>query len=157
MNRNQVISYLDKEGVNVSKITEDISTLSLTKFLISLRKHKKRLEAESVDLGVTFNNNAQAIAFLETFGRGMANASMSYYLTGVEFNSAMTALDISAVVPNDSNVINDGNILEPVTDSELLILAGNTVTQVGSYTANSDLILNQTLPLSTSASSQVPG
>lgn len=101
------------------------------------------------------NDNQQAIQFVQNFARGAANATYSFYLTAKKFLAEWNALDIAAVIPNDSNVIQDGNSLQPVTDGQIQILQANLQTLVNTFEANSDLILNQTIVVSTSANSQV--
>jgi hypothetical protein len=101
------------------------------------------------------NINPQAIAFVQNYVRGTANAIGSALLTMQKCLNEWNLLDIAAVIPNDSNVIQDGNALQPLTDAQVQIFIANLSTILAIFTNNSNLIENQQLVAATSYNSQV--
>jgi hypothetical protein len=101
------------------------------------------------------NSNPQAIAFTQSYIRGACNAVMSAQATMQKCVNEWTELDIAAVIPNDSNVIQDGNILQPLTDAQVQTIIANFNTLLAEFSANTNLIYNQILIGATSFNSQV--
>ncbi len=109
------------------------------------------------------NTNAQAIAFSNTYARVGADVVVSAYLTMKRVVQVWTGQSISTVIPNDSNLIQDGATVAsgvadgraPITDAQVTILIANMNTLIASFEASSNLILNQCLQVSVNAQSKV--
>lgn len=109
------------------------------------------------------NVNAQAIAFDNNYARRGADAVVSAYLTMKRVVQVWTGQNIAAVIPSDTNLIQDGATVAsgtadgrpPVTNQQINILIANLNTLIGQFEANSNLILNQMLQVSVNANSLV--
>lgn len=107
------------------------------------------------------NTNQQAINFDNTYARGGSNNVVSCYLTMKRVLQVWNGQNIVSVIPNDSNLIQDGATVAngqpdgrpPVTDAQINIMISNMTTLIAQFEANSNLILNQFLQISNSAAS----
>lgn len=62
-----------------------------------------------------------------------------------------TAQDIVAIIPNDSNLVQDGSTVAsgtpdgrpPITDAQVELVIANANSLLATFTANSNLLLNQ--------------
>jgi hypothetical protein len=102
------------------------------------------------------NSNPQAIAFTQQYIRGACNALMSAVATLQATVTEWTQESIATVIPNDSNVVQDGNVLQPLTDAQIQTIIANFNTVLATFSANTNLIYNQILVGATSFASQVP-
>jgi hypothetical protein len=99
------------------------------------------------------NANAQAIAFSNTKVRPAADALTTAYLTLQTLVAEWNAQNIAAVIPNDSNFIQDGATVAsgtpdgrpPITDGQINIFISNANSFLSFMQANTNLILNQTM------------
>jgi hypothetical protein len=112
---------------------------------------------------VANNVNAQAIAFANNYARVVANDIVSCYLTMLRCQQVWNSQSLVNVIPNDANLIQDGATVAagqgdgraPITDAQVNILISNLATLLAPFTANSNLILNQTLQVHTQGQSVV--
>jgi hypothetical protein len=118
---------------------------------------------------VANNTNQQAVAFDNNYARVGANTVVSCYLTMVRTLQVWNGQNLQAVIPNDANLVDDGSIpggsfvgqpplgngRAPVTDAQIQTMIANMTTLVASFTANSNLILNQFLQIATNGTSAV--
>lgn len=97
------------------------------------------------------NTNAQAILFSNEKVRPVADAVITAVLSMQTLIAEWNAQDITAIIPNDSNFIQDGATVAsgtpdgrpPIMDSQVQTMISNCNTLVGYFTASSDLLLNQ--------------
>jgi hypothetical protein len=68
---------------------------------------------------VSVNSNAQAIGFVQSYVRPVNNALCGVKLGIDKLLAQWSNLSIATVIPNDSNLIGDGNTLNPVLDSQV--------------------------------------
>ncbi len=109
------------------------------------------------------NTNAQAIAFANNYARKCADDVVSCYLTMKRTSQVWTGQSIVTVIPNDSNLIQDGATVAsgtadgraPITDAQVNTLISNLATLIASFEASSNLILNQMLQVAVNSSSVV--
>lgn len=67
------------------------------------------------------NTNAQAIAFVNTKIRPMADELASCYLSAKKINDLWNAQSVSTVIPNDATLISDGSAIDgrpQITDAQ---------------------------------------
>lgn len=103
---------------------------------------------------MAFNTNAQAIAFMPTI-RGSANAVMSAYMTILKETQLWTQLVMGNVIPNDANIVEDGNVLNPAVDSVIETHISDMNSLITFLQANSNAIIDRLQLLATSYNSQV--
>jgi hypothetical protein len=114
------------------------------------------------------NTNPQAIAFCNTKVRPVANEVMSAFLSAQTLITEWNSQNIASIIPNDSNPIQDGATTAngsgagsgadgrpPITDAQVNILISNLNSFVAFFTANSNLILDQTMSMANDAQSVI--
>lgn len=110
------------------------------------------------------NTNQEAINFDNNYARPVADEVVSAYLTLKRFVQVWNGQSVVSVIPNDSNPIQDGATTAngtgqdgrpPVTDAQINVEVSNANTIIALFEANSNLILNQFLQLSSNAQSKV--
>lgn len=110
------------------------------------------------------NNTSQvAVNFDNQKARPAADALITAYLTAKTLITYWNGQNIVSVLPNDSNLIQDGATVAsgtpdgrlPVTDGQINVLVANLTTFIASMEASSNLILNQTLQVSVNGKSVI--
>jgi hypothetical protein len=110
------------------------------------------------------NVNQQAINFANNYARTGADDVVSCYLTMARVLAVWNGQNIGTVIPNDSNLIQDGATTAtpgvgdgraPIADAQVQTMISNMTTLVGYFTANSNLLLNQFLQIQVNAQSVV--
>jgi len=110
------------------------------------------------------NINQQAINFANNYARTGADDVVSCYLTMKRILAVWNGQSIGNVIPNDSNLIQDGATTAtsgvgdgraPITDGQVNVLISNLTTLVGYFEASSSLMLNQFLQIQVNAQSVV--
>lgn len=76
----------------------------------------------------TPNNSAQAIGFVQSYARPIANAVLALDLGLQKIAAMWSSLSIATVIPSDSNVIQDGNTLSPLLDSQIQTMISDCAT-----------------------------
>ncbi len=97
------------------------------------------------------NTNAQAISFSNSKVRPTADAVIAAVLSMQTLVAEWNAQNINAIIPNDSNLIQDGATVasgtpdgrQPITNGQVQVLISNCASVLAVFTANSNLILNQ--------------
>ncbi len=94
------------------------------------------------------NTNPQVVAFANTKLRPVNDLALSLYYSIQLLEAEWTQQGIGSLVPNDSNVISDGSPGDgrpPMTNAQALIVQANLQTLMNVFSANTNLILNQSL------------
>lgn len=97
------------------------------------------------------NTNQQAINFCNQKLRPAIDAMVTAILSLQVLTQQWTAQDIAAIIPNDSNFVQDGSTVAsgtadgrpPITDANVNLVIANANSLIASMTANSNLLLNQ--------------
>lgn len=109
------------------------------------------------------NTNAQAITFSNQDVRPAADILAKAYFTAKKLVSLWNGQNIVSIIPNDSNLIQDGATVAsgtpdgrpPITDGQINILIANANSFIAFMEANTNLILNQTLQVAVNTQSQI--
>lgn len=96
--------------------------------------------------------NAQAVLYCNTVIRPLADRAMQlYYAIGLA-QQEFTAQGLNALIPNDgAQGVVDGSATDgrtPITGADVNILLANLAGVTSLFTANANLVLNQTLKAS---------
>lgn len=111
----------------------------------------------------TNNTNPQAINFCNQKVRPTVDAIMSAVLSAQTLIAEWNAQNIVAIIPNDSNPIQDGSTVAsgttdgrpPITDGQVNVVISNMTTFVNLFTANTNLIFNQFAQMMVNAKSVI--
>jgi hypothetical protein len=104
--------------------------------------------------------NPQTVAFCNQAIRPLFDKMMQLYYYIIAVEAAWTAQGLAALIPNSTDLIVDGSAVDgrpPITDGQVNILIANAQTVANLFTANSNLILNQTLVGSVNPQAGVSG
>lgn len=92
--------------------------------------------------------NPQAVLYCNAVIRPLADRMMQLLRAAQLAESEFTAQGLNALIPNDASPIIDGSATDgrtPITGGDVNILLANAQTYINTFTANSNLIQNQTL------------
>ena len=103
---------------------------------------------------MSFNTNAQAILWMPNT-RGSVNALLSAYYTLKKEVALWTQLVMGNSIPNDANIVEDGNLLIPAVDATIQSHITDATNFIAFMEANSSAVLNRCLQLGTSYNSQI--
>lgn len=93
--------------------------------------------------------NPQAVLYCNTVIRPLADRMTQLYYEIVSAEAAFTAQGLNSIIPNDGTAqVVDGSATDgrsPITGADVNILLSNAGSISNGFTANTNLVLNQTL------------